>query len=457
MMKYYLFLILCAAAEASTTCKLQTSKNGATNTGVAVLNDNSITKKVTIGHPITKMAQTDGATNMNYLDTNSVVPGTGFVTAWDTYVGKIGTQELIVWRYVGHTYRVICKYAVAPTQTGPFHLDVPAGDPCEAEKGDFLGWHDDGAGVISFSTGTSGSVMDLSGEPPPVGGTISGFGATGDHRTYAIAATIIPPPNATSSCGSVAAGEAAVALVTNASASGGFAVAIGNGANATGLGASAIGWSTLAGNRVATALGEGTYAFGAWATATGLNTIANCASPNNQTVVGACVSMGSHITNNENEALTLSGVYYGHDYRFNSGDARLLANVTDADTAKMLKDVNRLRVVEHSPAPNLCKHRARDPAACAQDRAVGLVAQEVAKVVPSAVVSGTSLSLVDAAKIDGVKRHTRPPVLEHVPNVQALDVRTLLAQQIGAIQALSQRLEAQAAEIRALRAELRGR
>ena len=41
----------------------------------------------------------------------------------------------------------------------------------------------------------------------------------------------------------------------------------------------------------------------------------------------------------------------------------------------------------------------------------------------------------------------RPPVLEHVPDVAALDVRALLVQQIGAIQALS-------AEVRALREEV---
>ena len=150
----------------------------------------------------------------------------------------------------------------------------------------------------------------------------------------------------------------------------------------------------------------------------------------------------------------ISGNAYAKNYFFNSGDARLLANVTDADTAKMLDDVNRLRVVEHAVSENLCKHQGRAPADCARDRAVGLIAQQVAGVLPRAVASGTALSLVDAARAGGPGR-ARPPVLEHVPDVASLDVRALLAQQVGAIQALSARVKEQAQLIEALAAALR--
>ena len=169
--------------------------------------------------------------------------------------------------------------------------------------------------------------------------------------------------------------------------------------------------------------------------------------------------MGFGITNNKTEALANSGDMYAKNYFFNGGDARLVANVTDTDAAQLLANVNALRVVEHAPSENLCKHEGRDPAACAKDRTVGLVAQEVSTVVPAAVGSGTSLSLRDTAKIgnlgEAMRNHTPPPVLEEVKEVQSLDVRVLLAQLVGSVQALSKQNRAQAAEIRALQEALR--
>ena len=58
-------------------------------------------------------------------------------------------------------------------------------------------------------------------------------------------------------------------------------------------------------------------------------------------------------------------------------DTRLTANVTDADPAALLANVERLRVVERVPSENYCKHQGRDPVACASDRTVGLLAQQV--------------------------------------------------------------------------------
>ena len=60
------------------------------------------------------------------------------------------------------------------------------------------------------------------------------------------------------------------------------------------------------------------------------------------------------------------------------------------------------------------------------------------------------LKLVDVAKMDFTEKEPRPPVLEEVEAVQGLDVHALLAQQVGAIQALSAQLKAQASQIAAL-------
>ena len=72
--------------------------------------------------------------------------------------------------------------------------------------------------------------------------------------------------------------------------------------------------------------------------------------------------------------------------------------------------------------------------------------------IPEAVGSGASLTLVDTAKADYSEKgpNARPPVLEKVDAVLGLDVHALLAQQIGAIQALSAQLKAVAKQNEAL-------
>ena len=64
----------------------------------------------------------------------------------------------------------------------------------------------------------------------------------------------------------------------------------------------------------------------------------------------------------------------------------------------------------------------------------------------------TCTSGVDTAKPDYSEKgpYTRPPVLEKVDAVLGLDVHVLLAQQIGAIQALSAQLKAVAKQNEAL-------
>ena len=117
-------------------------------------------------------------------------------------------------------------------------------------------------------------------------------------------------------------------------------------------------------------------------------------------------------------------------------------NVQGAEPATMLRALNRISVVTHAPSDNLCRHQGRDPADCARDRSAGLLAHEVAAAgVPGAVRSGTSLKLVDGGG----------RVLERVPDVASLDVRALLAQLVGSVQALRAENEAQAGEIAELK------
>ena len=206
--------------------------------------------------------------------------------------------------------------------------------------------------------------------------------------------------------------------------------------------------NAIVGNIACIAMGLATTASGNAATSMGISTKAT----GNYSVV-----MGKSITANETDTVVASGTFYGHNYLFNNGDARLSANVTDADTSQMLANIEKIRVVERSPSQNYCKHQGRTLSACASDRTPALLAQQVGAVIPVAVGSGASLTLVDAAKRvdfttkkEGTHPHPRPPVLEEVDDVQALDVHALLAQQVGAIQALSAQLKAQASQIAAL-------
>ena len=162
----------------------------------------------------------------------------------------------------------------------------------------------------------------------------------------------------------------------------------------------------------------------------------------------SCVAFGSNMVNAEDQALATSGNVIAKNVKLFGSDARLASNVTDADPAALLAQIETLRVVERAPSENLCKHQGR--ARCTGDRTVGFLAQQVGAVLPAAIGSGVSLTLVDATK-------ENPAAIEQLDALQGLDVAALLAVQTGAIQALSARLEAQAAEIAALRTELRRR
>ena len=296
---------------------------------------------------------------------------------------------------------------------------------------------------------------------------------------------------------SVKAGALATAMGGSTNATGRYATAMGSKSKATGFVATAMGGGSTASGLAATAMGANTIASGDQATAMGSSTVAHCGGNKGN---GACVAMGNSITNNEQEALAVSGNVHAKNVKLFGADARLAANATDADPAALLANVERLRVVERVPSENYCKHQGCDPVACASDRAVGLLAQQVGTVIPHAVGSGAALTLVDAAAAAAAKfvvdrNSTDPralllpvleevdaaqgldvhraaedhpvrararaslPVLEEVDAVQGIDVHALLAQLVGSVQALSQQLhdtkKQYAAELASLRDELR--
>ena len=229
-------------------------------------------------------------------------------------------------------------------------------------------------------------------------------------------------------------------------------MALGQGTKAGGAGSLAAGYYTVTEPEgiYGTALGFWTVASGQAATALGQSTSAHCGGGY------ACTAAGWNINNTESQSLAVSGNVHAKNVKLFGSDARLAGAVADADTAQMLAAVKKLRVVERAPSDNYCRHLGRDPVACGKDRAVGLLAQQVAGVIPDAVGSGASLTLVDAVNYTVMeaaadpRNHTPLPVLEEVEAVLGLDVHALLAQQVGAIQALTARLEAKDAQIAAI-------
>ena len=229
-------------------------------------------------------------------------------------------------------------------------------------------------------------------------------------------------------------------------ANGRDAVAMGFATTASGLNSVALGFDTTASGNMATAMGANTTARGDFGTALGWATVAECggSEPTNN---GACVAMGFNTVNKEPESLAVSGNVHARNVKVFGADARLAQNATAVDSSTLLANVERLHVVAHSPSDAFCKHQGRRPSQCAADVRVGLLAQQVAAVIPAAVGSGASLTLVDAAT--GRTGHLAPgaeraamrigpgSVLEELGALQGLDVDAMLAQLVGAVQALS--------------------
>lgn len=213
------------------------------------------------------------------------------------------------------------------------------------------------------------------------------------------------------------------------SANGSASVALGYATTASGLNAVALGFDTLASGSITTAFGSNTTATGDFGTAMGYSTIADCGAtePSNWQ---ACVAMGFNINNTESEALAVSGNVHARNVKLFGADARLAENVTDASAEKLLDDIERIRVVRRKHSRNYCIHMGRPESQCRSS--VGLLAQQVEAVIPEAVGSGVSLHLADPSTPQ--KNGT---TLEELNALKGLDVHALLAQLVGAVQALS--------------------
>lgn len=200
-------------------------------------------------------------------------------------------------------------------------------------------------------------------------------------------------------------------------------------------GATTMGHSTTATGNYSTALGRATTALGEDSTAMGYSTTAK---GDYSTTIGAATTakgfastaMGHGGEATEDASLHVSGKVFAANVGIRA-DERLTTNLTTTPPALMLAALRRLRVVEYSATHNLCCHSHGCSTECELARHVGLIAQEVERAMPGATSSGSSLKLM---KPDG--RHSA--VLEHVPDVRSLDLHTLLATLVGAIQHLSQ-------------------
>jgi len=240
---------------------------------------------------------------------------------------------------------------------------------------------------------------------------------------------------------------------------GNWATALGLGTNASGFGSTAMGvmtkalgyytttmgTSTIASKHGSVAMGGYTEASGTESTATGYMTQASgdtSFTMGDSTKASGtwAVAMGYFTEAKEDQSLAVSGNVYANNIHV-MADVRVVSNVTTASPEAMLRSVQRLRVVEHQRTDNYCASHD-DDAKCAAQRTMGLLAHEVAAVIPQAVVSGTSLTLT------GPRNTKTRQVLEKVEDVQSLDMHAMVAHLVGAVQAQSQQIEAQAEEIR---------
>lgn len=254
-----------------------------------------------------------------------------------------------------------------------------------------------------------------------------------------------------------ASGSASTAMGSSSTASGSYSTAMGASNNASGDFSTAMGFGASAAGYASIAMGYNTTAFGYFSTAMGQY---STASGDHST------AMGNGIEAMHNAALVNSGTISGKSLTF-FADERLVAGVQAVDTAAMLRNVQSLKVVSHTPSANYCRHQNRTPADCAGDRTVGLLAQHVGTVVQGAVASASSLKLRDGNGTrhrQGAGQHPEPGhgqqpqqhqqhphnlVLEHVESLQSLDVHVLVAQLVGAAQAQSNQIEAQSKQIEA--------
>jgi hypothetical protein len=252
------------------------------------------------------------------------------------------------------------------------------------------------------------------------------------------------------SCACTVSGDGSTAIGQNTTATGHVAVAMGQDTIATGLFAFAVGYGSFARGSASVALGQYTQAQGLQSFAMGYKTVAKR---------GYSTALGYQITTDEQEALVNSGAIHGKSMVV-AADERLVTDVKRVQPFTMLQNVQSLKVTSHIPSANYCRHQNLTAKDCAASRTIGLLAQDVAKVVPEAVVSVSSLKLTTPQKLHNRKEGPKDQgdeVLEHVDALQSLDLHVMVAQLVGAVQAQASQMEeykrqidVQAAQIREL-------
>ena len=186
----------------------------------------------------------------------------------------------------------------------------------------------------------------------------------------------------------------------------------------------AIGYKTAAtGPQGDTAMGFHTSASGGFSTAMGYACEAKQL---------YATAMGASVEATESESLVVSGNVHAKNVHA-SADRRLVANVQPLDPSSLLQNIMQLKAVSHRPSPNYCRHLNRTEAQClATPRAVGLLADDVKRVVPEAVASGSSLHLRHDMGNGGAMVGD---TIEYVDGVQGINLHAMIAQLVGGMQA----------------------
>jgi hypothetical protein len=160
-----------------------------------------------VGNEIVNRAHPDGASNIQFVDKDSVFLGVGKVVQWDIFTGREGAQRVQVWRPVtdgaDNTFQLICENLIsAPSPHVDLSFMLPESEHCFFQLGDVIGWYHTAQGVTDYDN-AGHDVHWHYGDHPGIGGQVTFDG--GGARTYSIAATVayctqcdgVLPPGAT--------------------------------------------------------------------------------------------------------------------------------------------------------------------------------------------------------------------------------------------------------------------
>jgi hypothetical protein len=150
-----------------------------------------------LGNDVINRSSVDGASNINFIDSNLAFAYNGKVTSWKIFAGRASSEfALQVFRSTGTTneYTLIgSNYFSSAGGTGVQNYSIAAANQINVLAGDVIGWwFGSGQGVIDYSNGNGLTQWKYEGAHINVGDdvTFSGSGA----RTYSIEATYVPEP-----------------------------------------------------------------------------------------------------------------------------------------------------------------------------------------------------------------------------------------------------------------------